>query len=82
MNDRGTDDAGLTWTGWLCRRRGGDWQRVCQAGTLGECAKILNTEGDRLGVPSAQRVMTGGGPPRLPQNEPGGAETARGVKES
>jgi hypothetical protein len=76
VKDSGTNNAGLTWTGWLRRRRGEPWRRACEAPTLGECARLLLTLGDQLGLPSRCRCLTTGAPPDLPEDRRGGRTAA------
>jgi hypothetical protein len=68
-------DTGPRWTGWL--RRGGRWRRCCEAPTIGECARLLIAEGDRLVLPSRCRCLTLGAVPDLPQDGRESKETAR-----
>lgn len=52
------DDAWHGW-GWV----EGQWQRLCTAGTIRACAKLLGGEAHRRGLPNRQTCLTTGAAP-------------------
>jgi hypothetical protein len=55
----------MPWIGWLFIR--GEWQRVAEGATIGECHRSLLTEAERRGVQrSSYRAMTTGAVPPDP----------------
>jgi hypothetical protein len=53
----------MTWYGWVRRRKGASWERVCQAPTLGECSKRLGRIARERGVRDKDSCMTSGAAP-------------------
>ncbi len=67
--------ADVQWTGWGRRRRGAPWLRLCQAATIGECARLLHAEGKRRGFPDKQQCLVHGDhPPRGDRHQAGQVE--------
>jgi hypothetical protein len=58
-------DVSVQWTGWCRRRKGSGWFKVCTAAAIGECARLLDAEGRRRGIPDRHQVLVfGDHPPR------------------
>lgn len=54
----------MTWIGWLCLKNG-DWERVCKAEGLHECALLLLDEFSRRSMTDTlKRCLTSGAYPK------------------
>jgi hypothetical protein len=61
----------FTWHGWVWRR--GCWVKVCEAGTIGECSRLLGEEAKHRGITNnTHMILTRGGVPQGPPPARGG----------
>lgn len=49
------------WVGWLRRRPSELWRPAVRAGSLPECARLLEAEGKKRGIGMRHQIMTRGG---------------------
>lgn len=58
-----------TWVGRIRSRKGARWEAVCEAETVGQCARLLEAAGKRRGILARNQIMTGGGYPKTDRPE-------------